>query len=120
MEDKYRCKQTVIHPETVELVKERLPKDNTMMRLSHFFKMFSDSTRIKIVYSLSVAELCVCDLAEIIDMSQSAVSHQLRSLKDTGLVKYRREGKNIYYSLDDQHVQEIINQGLEHILHLND
>jgi ArsR family transcriptional regulator len=83
--------------------------------LAELFKIFGDSTRIKIICALFEAEMCVCDIAALLKMTQSAVSHQLRVLKTSRLVKHRREGKVIYYSLDDEHVKNIFNQGLEHI-----
>jgi ArsR family transcriptional regulator len=92
-----------------------MPDDETLFDLAELFKIFSDSTRIKILYSLLVSEMCVCDIATLLNMSQSAISHQLRILKQSGLVKYRRDGKTIFYSLTDSHVSTIINQGMEHI-----
>jgi ArsR family transcriptional regulator len=92
-----------------------MPSDDELIDLSELFKIFGDSTRIKILYSLLVSEMCVCDIATLLNMSQSAISHQLRLLKQSGLVKYRREGKTVFYSLSDTHVSTIINQGMEHI-----
>ena len=83
--------------------------------LAELFKIFGDSTRIKILYALFESEMCVCDIAQLLNMTQSAISHQLRSLKQSKLVKYRREGKTVFYSLADAHVRTIINQGLEHV-----
>lgn len=92
-----------------------MPTDDELIDLSELFKIFGDSTRIKILYSLLVSEMCVCDIATLLGMSQSAISHQLRLLKQAGLVKYRRDGKTIFYSLADDHVSTIINQGMEHV-----
>ena len=91
------------------------PRDETLYDLAELFKIFGDSTRVKILYALLESELCVCDIAKLMDVSQSAVSHQLRVLKASKLVKFRREGKTIYYSLADNHVVSILNQGMEHI-----
>lgn len=95
--------------------KKRIPKKETLYSLAELFKVFSDPTRIRILYALSAGELCVCDIASVLDMSQSAISHQLRVLKQTHLVKFRREGKTVYYSLADSHVETILSQGLEHV-----
>lgn len=95
-----------------------IPSEDMLFNLTEFFKVFGDSTRIKIIYALlATDELCVCDIAELVKMSQSAVSHQLRVLKNNRLVKYRREGKSMYYSLDDEHIKQILDQGLEHLSH---
>lgn len=96
-------------------MKDNFPKDETLYDLADFFKVLGDSTRVKILYALSITEMCVCDLASTLDMTGSAISHQLRVLKQTKLVKPRREGKTIYYSLDDNHIVQVFNQGLEHI-----
>lgn len=101
--------------DVVKEVFECMPSDDELIDLSELFKIFGDSTRIKILYSLLVSEMCVCDIATLLNMSQSAISHQLRLLKQSGLVKYRREGKTVFYSLSDTHVSTIINQGMEHI-----
>lgn len=100
----------------VEYLKNNIPDDVTLIALSESFKVFGDSTRIKIIFALQKAELCVNHLAQVMDMGQSAISHQLRILRSAKIVKTRREGKNIYYSLDDDHVAGIIALGLEHIM----
>lgn len=92
-----------------------MPGDEKICDLADFFKVFADSTRIKILYVLLCSELCVCDLAETLHMTQSAISHQLRMLKQMALVKNRRDGKTVYYSLSDGHIATILSQGLEHI-----
>ncbi|MCI5603368.1 MAG: metalloregulator ArsR/SmtB family transcription factor [Clostridiales bacterium] len=92
-----------------------MPDEEMLYDLADFYKVFADSTRIKILYALLQSELCVCDLAEVLGASQSAVSHQLRMLKQMKLVKFRREGKAIVYSLSDDHIQNILSQGFEHI-----
>jgi len=104
-----------VHEDAVNEIKERLPDEETLYDLADLFRIFSDSTRIKILYVLLESEMCVCDLASILSMSQSAISHQLRTLKESKLIKFRREGKSILYSLADSHVEAIINQGMEHI-----
>src|SRR6056297_622813 len=98
------CTTSHINEELVEEIKESLPKEEVLFDLADFFKVFGDSTRIKIIYLLLKSEMCVCDIAEILSMSQSAISHQLRTLRDAKLVKYRKEGKTVFYSLDDDHV----------------
>jgi len=92
-----------------------MPDEEILYDLAELFKIFGDSTRIKILYALFESEMCVCDIAQLLNMTQSAISHQLRSLKQSKLVKYRREGKTVFYSLADAHVRTIINQGLEHV-----
>lgn len=109
------CGEESPHQAAVEQVRELLPPDELLYDLAELFKMFGDSTRIKILYALLESELCVCDIAQLLDVTQSAVSHQLRVLKANKLVKFRREGKTVYYSLADQHVIRILNQGMEHI-----
>ncbi|EOC99667.1 ArsR/SmtB family transcription factor [Caldisalinibacter kiritimatiensis] len=109
------CSCNIIHQHTVDNVKNSMPEESKLKELAEFFKVFGDNTRIKILYALSSSEMCVCDLAALLDVTQSAVSHQLRILKQARLVKYRREGKVIYYSLDDNHIKEIFKSGLEHI-----
>ena len=105
---------TEVHEELLALVREKMPQEE-LYDLSELFKVFGDSTRIRILFVLFEAEVCVCDLAAALGMTQSAVSHQLRILKQNKLVKSRREGKSIFYSLADGHVRTIIDQGLEHI-----
>lgn len=109
------CEIEAIHQETVEMVKEKLPQEEILYDLGDFFKIFGDTTRIKILSALYQSEMCVCDIAITLGMTQSAISHQLRVLKQGRLVKYRKEGKVVYYSLDDEHVIHIIEQGLTHI-----
>lgn len=109
------CGTTHLHEGLVHQVEDGMPAKETIQELADFFKVFGDVTRIKILCVLFQAELCVCDLAEIVGMTQSAVSHQLRILKQMKLVKNRREGKTVFYSLADGHIQSILNQGMEHI-----
>ncbi len=113
--DIIRCDCAVIHEDIVQSVRSQLPADEDLFDLAEFFKVFGDTTRIKILTALSAAELCVCDLAVLLNMTQSAVSHQLRLLKQARLVKYRKSGKIVYYSLDDAHVNTILDQGHHHL-----
>ncbi len=110
-----KCEYLCVHEKVVEKVINNMPKEEKLYDLAELFKMFGDSTRIKILYALFESELCVCDIAQLLNVSQTAVSHQLRVLKTNKLVKYRKEGKNSFYSLADNHVCSIINQGMEHI-----
>lgn len=103
------------HPETIEKIKAAMPDDDTLIDLSELFKVFGDSTRIKILSALSGGELCVCDISTAVGMTSSAVSHQLKILKNAGLISFRREGKTVFYALADDHVTTILSQGLEHI-----
>lgn len=103
------------HAELLSEVNEGMPDEEMLYDLAELYKVFGDSTRIKILYALFEAELCVCDIASVLAMSQSAISHQLRVLKQAKLVKFRREGKTIFYSLSDDHVRTIIGMGMEHL-----
>lgn len=110
-----RCDTVEVHRELVRIVQEKLPAEEELYDLAELFKVFGDSTRIRILFVLFESEVCVCDLAEALNMTQSAISHQLKILKQSRLVKSRREGKSVYYSLADNHVRKIIDNGLEHI-----
>ena len=109
------CDVTCVHEDIVSRVWKKLPREELLNELADFYKVFADSTRVKILCVLLESEMCVCDLAEVLNMTQSAISHQLRVLKQMKLVKNRREGKTVYYSLADDHIQTIISQGMEHI-----
>lgn len=109
------CDSVCVHEEILQKVTGHMPKEEELYDLAELFKVFGDSTRIRILFVLFEAEVCVCDLAEALQMTQSAVSHQLKILKQAKLVKNRRAGKSIFYSLADDHVRAIIGQGLEHI-----
>ena len=109
------CQQEHRHPEHIEAVRRLLPAGASLYDLSEVCRVFGDSTRIRILYALFESELCVCDLATLLGLTQSAVSHQLRILKDAKLVKFRREGKSIFYTLDDDHVRAILSLGMEHL-----
>ena len=109
------CEEALVHDAAVERVRQNLPPDERLYDLAELFKIFGDSTRVKILYALLESELCVCDIAKLMEVTQSAVSHQLRVLKNSKLVKFRREGKTVYYSLADSHVIHILDQGMEQI-----
>ena len=109
------CEFMFVHQEIVERVNAAMPAEETLFDLAELFKIFGDSTRIKILYVLFESEMCVCDIAQLLNMTSTAVSHQLRILKGNKLVKSRREGKNIFYSLADGHVPSILDQGMEHV-----
>ena len=109
------CDTFEVHENLLKIVREKMPKETEAYDLAELFKVFGDSTRIRILFVLFEAEVCVCDLAEALNMTQSAISHQLRILKQSKLVKSRREGKSIFYSLADSHIVTILSQGLDHI-----
>ncbi len=109
------CETTEVHEELLKIVNETMPEETELYDLAELFKVFGDSTRIRILFVLFEAEVCVCDLAQALNMTQSAISHQLRILKQNKLIKSRREGKSVFYSLADEHVRTIIDQGREHI-----
>ena len=110
------CEFQFVHEDTVRRALEMMPAEDQLYDLAELFKVFGDSTRIKILYALFEAEMCVCDLANLLGMTQSAISHQLKLLKQFRLVKSRREGKTVFYSLADGHVRTIINQGMDHVM----
>ncbi len=109
------CGYMHAHTELIEKVTALMPEEELLYDLSELFKVFGDSTRVKILYALFESELCVCDIAQLLSVSQSAISHQLRILKQSSLVRYRREGKTVFYSLADDHVKTILSQGMEHV-----
>lgn len=109
------CDEYEVHENLLKIVNETLPDETKLYDLAELFKVFGDSTRIRILYVLFEAEVCVCDLASALNMNQSAISHQLRILKQNRLVKSHREGKSVFYSLADDHVRTILAQGEEHI-----
>jgi len=115
MERAETCDIYEVHEDLLRIVRETIPEETELYDLAELFKVFGDSTRIRILFVLFEAEVCVCDLAKALNMTQSAISHQLRILKQNKLVKNRREGKSIFYSLADDHVRTIIAQGREHI-----
>lgn len=109
------CDHIEVHNEIINDVEKNMPSQEILMNLAEFFKVFGDTTRIRILYALFQSEMCVCDIASLLNITQSAISHQLRTLKQMQLVKFRREGKTVFYSLSDGHIKTIINQGMEHI-----
>jgi DNA-binding transcriptional ArsR family regulator len=112
-----QCAETYIHEDCVQAALPNLVNDGIAVRLAETFKALSDPTRVRIVSLLAASELCVCDLAAALGMSQSAVSHQLRTLRDLRLVRWRRDGRQIFYTLDDEHVADLFQRGLAHVAH---
>lgn len=110
------CDFLFVHDDAVAEVLSLLPPEERLYDLADVFRVFGDTTRIRILYVLFERELCVCDIAKLLGMTQSAVSHQLRILKDAKLVRFRREGKTVFYSLDDDHVRSVLELGMEHVL----
>jgi ArsR family transcriptional regulator len=114
-DDDALCHCTVIHMETIQKVRAQLKDDNQLQKMAELFKICGDPSRLKIMNALMLHEMCVCDIAALMDMTQPSVSHHLKALRQTELVKYRRDGKIVYYSLNDEHVENIFNQGYLHI-----
>ena len=110
-----KCEFLCIHENVVQDVLRRMPEEELLFDLAEFFKVFGDSTRIRILYALKENELCVCDIANLLELTQTAVSHQLRVLKSSKLVKARRSGKTVFYSLDDDHIHSILDMGIHHL-----
>ena len=118
MIDKYNselCECTIIHDDIISSVRSQMPEEETLYDLAELFKVFGDTTRVKILCALFESEMCVCDISALLNMTQSAISHQLRVLKSAKLVKNRKDGKVVYYSLDDEHIKHIFDQGLAHV-----
>lgn len=109
------CEYMHVHGDLVKKVEESMPLTEELFDLAELFKVFGDSTRIKILYVLFESEMCVCDIAQVLKMTVSAISHQLRILKQARLVKYRKEGKSVFYSLSDDHIKKMLDNGMEHI-----
>ena len=109
------CDCDVIHEDVVNRVRAAMPEGGDFYDLANLYKMFSDNTRVKILWALSKNTMCVCDLAVLLDMTKLAISHQLKSLRLSNLVKYQKQGKNVFYSLADNHVKEILKKGFEHV-----
>lgn len=109
------CNCTILHEDVIHKVRQDMPEEGLLYDLAELFKVFGDSTRIRILYALSASEMCVCDIAALLGMTQSAISHQLRILKSARLVKNRKAGKVVFYTLDDSHVADMFAQGLEHV-----
>lgn len=110
-----RCQELCVHNDVVSNVHADMPEDELLYDLAELYKVFGDTTRIRILYALFEAEMCVCDIAQLLGMTQSAISHQLRVLKQSKLVRFRREGKTVYYALADEHVRTMIDMGMEHL-----
>lgn len=110
------CQVKCNNDEIVSKIKNQMPPSDQLRDLANLFKVLGDHTRIRILNALHASELCVCDLVDILEMNQSAISHQLRVLRTSKIVKYRKDGKNVYYSLDDKHVSALMEQGLDHVL----
>ena len=111
------CDCNIIHQDIVDEVKNSMPNNDLMVKISDFFKIVGDNTRLKIAYALDNNEMCVCDIANLLNTTKSNISHQLKELKDRGLVKCKKIGKEVYYSLDDDHVKEVIEVARNHIVH---
>ena len=114
------CDCNIIHQEIVESTKKKMLDDNMFNKVSSFFKIVGDDTRLKILYALDNNEMCVCDIANLLNMTKSSISHQLKLLKDHGLVKYRKGGKEVYYMLDDEHVSDVVEIASLHVIHKED
>lgn len=115
MKNTYTCDCDVIHSDAVSVAKKNMPDEKSLSEIAALYKVLGDTTRIRIVSALDCTPLCVCDLAALLSMTKSAISHQLKILKDAKLVKYRRDAKNVFYSLDDAHIKAIFELGLDHI-----
>ncbi|MDR1470987.1 MAG: metalloregulator ArsR/SmtB family transcription factor [Synergistaceae bacterium] len=113
--DSDRCDCNTIHEDVVAEVRSKMPDEELLMDLADLFKVFGDSTRVRILSALQHSEMCVCDIAVLLGMTKSAISHQLRALRQTRLVKHRKDGKTVFYSLDDSHIDNIFEQGLSHV-----
>jgi ArsR family transcriptional regulator len=109
------CEHTLTHNDVIERRRQDMPEEETLYNLADFFKIFGDSTRIRILFAIEREPLCVCDIAELLGMTKSAVSHQLKSFCQSNLITYRKQGKNVFYTLADSHVSDIIEKALEHI-----
>lgn len=116
-DEKEICEVSATDKATLDMIKESLYEEEVVNRLAQIFKALADPTRLKIIYVLSKSPLCVCDIANLLDMTQSAISHHLRLLRNLRLVKFKKEGKMAIYSLDDDHVLELFKQGMDHVKH---
>ena len=113
----YSCDCNIIHQDRVDDVLHSMPSDKTFLNLAELYKLIGDTTRCRILFALDKNEMCVCDIANTLDMSKSSISHQLSTLREMGIVRARKEGKEVYYMLDDNHVKEVFEVALEHINH---
>lgn len=119
MKDKIQCDCDIVHGDIVEKTAEEMPQETIVLNTSKLFKALGDNTRIRIVVALLKHELCVCDIAKVLDMTKSAISHQLAVLREVNVVKGRRSGKEVFYSLDDEHVTDVIKKVLLHVTHIH-
>ena len=117
--NEFTCDCNIIHKEVVEKTIQNMPEDDMFNKLAEFFKILGDTTKAKILFALDQNEMCVCDIANTLQMSKSSISHQLGTLRRSGIVKCRKEGKEVYYMLDDDHVKGLFELGIEHIEHKN-
>ena len=117
--NEFICDCNVIHQDMVESTIKRMPEADTFNKLAEFFKIIGDTTRTRILFALDQNEMCVCDIANVLGMSKSAISHQLGTLRRSGIVKCRKEGKEVFYMLDDEHIKKVFEIGIEHIEHKN-
>ncbi len=115
--NEFICDCNVIHQDVVDKTNKNMPDADTFYKLAEFFKIIGDTTRTKILFALDQNEMCVCDIANVLGMSKSSISHQLGTLRRSGIVKCRKDGKEVFYTLDDEHVKEIFEIGIEHIEH---
>ncbi len=115
--NEFVCDCNMIHEEMVQDTLSKMPESNLLCNLAKLFKIMGDDTRCKLLFALLQNEMCVCDLANVLSMTKSSISHQLSKMKDAGIVKFRKEGKTVYYSLDDKHISEIFEVGIKHISH---
>ena len=115
--NEFICDCNIIHQDVVDKTLSKMPKQELFDKLAEFFKIIGDTTRTKILFALDQNEMCVCDIANVLGMSKSSISHQLAMLRKSGIVKYRKEGKEVYYTLDDEHIQKVFEVGIEHIEH---
>lgn len=115
--NEFMCDCNIIHKDVVESTLKKMPKQGLFDNLAEFFKIIGDPTRTKILFALDQNEMCVCDIANVLGMTKSSISHQLATLKKSGIVKSRRDGKEVYYTLDDEHVKQVFEVGIEHIEH---
>ena len=117
--NEFTCDCNIIHEDIVKDTVNKMPEEELFMNLAEFFKILGDTTRTRILFALDKNEMCVCDIANVLGMTKSSISHQLSCLKRNGIVKCRKEGKEVYYTLDDDHVKELFEIGMEHIEHKN-
>ena len=115
--NEFTCDCNIIHEESVNETKNKMPKEDVFNKIAEFFKILGDTTRTKILFALDSNEMCVCDIANVLNMSKSSISHQLGTLRRMGIVRCRKQGKEVYYTLDDNHIKEVFEVALEHIEH---